>query len=156
MARLDACADADAGVLLGRRIGQVFLLVGILTMVGGGAWLARTAAFVARAEQAPGQIIAIERGSGSKGKTMYRPVFRFRDASGQQHELRSALSSNRLGLSVGEAVTVAYDRTDPAQARIASFGMLWELPLVVFGFGALFTGFSALLLYVWGRTAHAD
>ena len=142
----------DSDSALGQRIGLVFLLVGILVTAGGGIWLARTAAFVAKADQAPGQIIAIERGSGSNGRTLYRPVFRYKDASGAVHERRSAMSASGLMLKVGDAVTIAYEHADPAQARIVSFEMLWMGPLFVFGFGTLFTGFAALCLRLWTRT----
>lgn len=150
MTRLDS--DAASASVLGRRIALVFLLTGLLVTAGGGIWLARIAAFVTQAEQVPGRVIAIERGSHSSGKTLYRPVFRFHDASGTVHERRSAMSASGLTLRVGDTVTIAYQRADPAQARIVSFEMLWSMPLFVFGFGLLFTGFAALCLRVWART----
>lgn len=52
-------------------------------------------------------------------------------------------------------MTIACDRADPAQARIVSFEMLWMGPLFMFGFGVLFTGFAALFLVVWQRTARS-
>ncbi len=61
------------------------------------------------------------------------------------------MSTGDLALTVGEQVTIAYDRADPAQARIDSFEMLWMGPLLVSGFGGLFTGFAALLLFMWNR-----
>lgn len=146
-------APLDSGSALGRRIGLVFLLIGVLVTVGGGIWLARTAVFVARADQVPGRIIAIEQGSGSKGRTLYRPVFRYADASGAVHERRAAMSASGLTLKVGDAVTIAHEHADPAQARIVSFEMLWMGPLFVFGFGTLFTGFAALCLRLWARAA---
>lgn len=137
------------GKVYGRRFLLFFLALGLMVSAGGAIWLARTAAFVAQAVHAPGKIVAVESGKGSRGGTLYYPVFRFRDQAGQEHTRRAALGTGNYAFTVGEPVGIIYSPAAPEDAQIKRFDTLWLLPLAITAFGLLFSSFAALCLFLW-------
>ncbi len=144
-------ARFDTKESLGRLMGSVFIGVGSLIALAGLIWLIRTIVFVSGAAEAPGQITAMERSSGSKGRSMYHPVFAFKDAAGIVHTQRSSIGSSSFSFEVGENVTILYDSTAPKHSKIKSFESLWLGPLFMSGFGLLFGGFASFWLFMWIR-----
>lgn len=146
-------ARFDTKESLGRLVGTVFIAVGSLFAIAGSIWLIRTAAFVSRAAKAPGQVIAMERSEGSKGGSVYHPVFTFTDSAGIVHTQRSSFGSSDYSFEAGEHVTILYDSTAPKHSQIESFQSVWLGPLFITGFGLLFGGFACFWLFLWTRAA---
>jgi hypothetical protein len=138
---------------LGRLVGTVFIVVGSFVAVAGLIWLFRTMAFVSRATKAPGQVIAMERSEGSKGGSVFHPVFTFTDSAGIIHTQRSSFGSSDYSFEAGERVTVLYDSTTPKHSKIESFQTVWFGPVFITGFGLLFGGFACFWLFMWTRAA---
>jgi hypothetical protein len=139
----------------GRLVGVAFILIGNLILIAGLVWLVRTAAFVGRATQVPGQVITVERSAGSKGGSVYHPVFTFADSAGIVHTQRSSFGSSDLSFGTGERVNVLYDPTAPGLSKIESFETVWLGPVFVTGFGFLFGGFACVWLFLWTRAGRA-
>lgn len=73
-------------------------------------------------EIAEGSVVELEPHPGSKGGTVYILIAGFRDSSGNQHTCRSGFSSSNPGYSVGDKIRIFFDRNDPSNCGIMSFG----------------------------------
>lgn len=117
-------------------------------LVAGGAMLAlcawltvRMVWFLSIAVPADGKVVAVEsagRVGHARGRS-YRPVFEFRDATGETNRVRERFSSRPPLFSRGEKVRVLYDPDKPQRAHIRHFMTLWFAPLITFVLGAGFT-----------------
>lgn len=117
------------------------LLGGLGLLLAAAAILYEARAFVARAERVEGEVVALAKSRNNK-----RPVVRFRDATGAQHEFRSHVSSSTPSYEVGERVTVAHATGRPDQARIADFESLYLLPALLGGLGTVLAGVGGVQL----------
>jgi hypothetical protein len=125
------------------------LLGGIALLLAAAALLAEARGFVAGATRVDGEVVAL-----AKSRNNTRPVVRFRDAAGAQHEFRSHVSSATPSYDVGERVTVVHAPGRPDQARIADFESLYLLPALLGGLGAVLSAVGAAqLLRRRGRAA---
>lgn len=128
-----------------RRLAVVFFALGVLQTVVAGWWVIRARAFVARAETAPGAVVALER-STSRDSSAYHPVVRFKSPSGQERTFRSPAGSNPPSHAVGDAVDVLYDPADLADARIDSRFSLWGGPIIGGSMALVFGGVGGGIL----------
>jgi hypothetical protein len=125
--------------------------VGLLFLLGGGAWMWKTWTFTGRAWSAKGKIERLEvRLDTSRSRSRdpdsptYAPVFSFRDTQGRRHEVTSAVGHGRSPYEPGQEVPVLYDRDNPEDARIDSFVQLWLFPMAIGFMGTVFVGMAAL------------
>src|SRR5437868_4789215 len=120
----------------------IFLVVG-LGLAGTAVYAIRsTQSFVAKAEAVRGDVIDLEyrRDTSSLSSSgVYYPVVNFRTTTGEQHTFHSNTGSSPPSYSIGEAVTVLYDPTNPFDARISGFLSLWLFPLIFSVIGSLFS-----------------
>jgi hypothetical protein len=116
----------------------VFLAVGIALSGVAIYFIRDTQSFVDRAVMVRGEVIDLELTRGSPGSGAYRPVIKYTTSSGEQRTFRSLSGSSPPSYRVGEAVDVLYDRTNPPDARIASFWSLWLIQIIAGGVGAVF------------------
>ena len=107
-------------------VGLVFLTVGLYT-------LHSEIEFRKGAVRAPGTIVDLLPERGSKGGTLYKPVFEFADASDREHRVTARIGSSPPSYERGEAVTVLYRPGNPEAAQLDSFIDSWFLPLVFGG-----------------------
>jgi hypothetical protein len=110
----------------------IFLGVSFFALSAYFAWSTR--AFLGRAVQAPGEVVALEQRYND-----YFPVVTYLDHAGTPRELRTKQGTTKPLYFKGEKITVVYDPADPefpAHARIKDFHELWAGPvdLVVLGF----------------------
>jgi len=120
----------------------IFLALGI-TFSGLTIYFVRdTQSFVERGVAVRGEVVdlAWERSiSGSSGSGVYHPIVKYTTTAGEQRTFRSMNGSSPPRYRVGEAVDVLYDRTNAADARIASFWSLWLIHIVFGVLGAVFS-----------------
>jgi hypothetical protein len=64
----------------------------------------------------------------------WAPVFRFRDAAGKEHTVRSSFYRSPPAHRVGDAVPVVYSASAPEEARIHQFAYFWLMPTLSGGF----------------------
>jgi hypothetical protein len=117
------------------------LLGGTALLLSAVALLFEARGFVAGATRAEGEVVAL-----AKSRNNTRPVVRFRDAVGAEHEFRSHVSSSSPAYDVGERVTVVHAPGRPDQARIADFESLYLLPALLGGLGSVLSAVGALRL----------
>jgi len=91
---------------------------------------------------APGTVIDLQPGQGSKGGTLYKPVFRFTDRDDKEHTVTGGVASSPPSYRRGEAVTVLYRPENPEGAQIDSFMESWFLPLIFGSLGSVFTAIA--------------
>jgi len=126
------------------RIAAVFMIVAGITLAGAGTWFgAENMHFLAATERAKGVVIALHKGRGARGSTLYFPIVRYHPAGAADDVVfRSKPGLWPSPFAAGDRVSVAYDVADPASARVVSFWTLWLLPgaTVVLGLGSVLAG----------------
>lgn len=143
--------------------GTIPLLVGgIFTLVGAGFLLvaiiiaANSMSFLAGAERTDGIVVDLtERTSTNRDsdghrrrRTTWYPTVEFTTTDGETVSFDESTGSNPPASDVGDEVPVAYDPDHPSDARVATFGSLYLLPLIFGGVGVVFTPIGAVLLIV--------
>jgi len=91
--------------------------------------------FVATASHSPGKVTKLVEENGNH-HIVYFPVFEFRDAYGQRHEIDSHSGSYPPEYEVGDKISVLYQTDKPDNATIDSFWNIWIWPVVLGVFGA--------------------
>ncbi|MGQ0835150.1 MAG: DUF3592 domain-containing protein [Gammaproteobacteria bacterium] len=129
----------------------IFLLSGAGLLTGALVLLVRTRAFLARAAETVGQVVALDEEPLMEAGDphTYRPIVSFQVA-GTPIRFESMAHSNPPEYEIGASVRVLYDRDRPSEARIRSFVSLWLLPMILGSLGFIFTvvGSGLLLGYI--------
>lgn len=125
----------------------IFLLSGAGLLIAALVVLARTRAFLARAAETVGQVVALDEELPLEAGDphTYRPIVSFQVA-GTPIRFESMAHSNPPEYEIGASVRVLYDRDRPSEARIRSFVSLWLLPMILGGLGLIFTAVGSGLL----------
>jgi hypothetical protein len=69
-----------------------------------------------------GKVVALDPHQDSEGSTLYTIIAEFRDTAGNQHTYRSGFSSSNPGYNIGDKIRIFYDRKNPLECGIMSFG----------------------------------
>lgn len=99
-------------------------------------------------EVSEGKVVALEPHRGSKGGTVYTIVAEFRDSAGNPHAYRSKFNSSNPGYGVGEKIRIFFDRGNPSDCGIMSFGYRFGV-----GWCLIVAGLALLLIQLgwsWG------
>lgn len=130
----------------GKLLQSAVLLLGGVALAITGPWFAvRNAQFLEHSERAKGVVVALST-QRVRGTDLYRPIVHFSpggEDAAVQFTAQPALWPSPF--DVGDPVIVAYRETDPEDAKIVSFWMLWFLPLAtcMFGCGCILAGWPA-------------
>ena len=81
----------------------------------------------------------------SKGVDTYAPAFIFHTEEGRQYKVISQVAKTPPEFTVGDHVSVVYEKSHPEAARIASFVQVWFFPMISGGFGVSLSGLGLLL-----------
>lgn len=93
----------------------------VLIAVGGGiAWWQYM--LIQGREISEGRVTALEGHPGSKGGTTYNIIAEFRDSAGTKYSYRSGFSSSSPGYKVGDKIRIYFDRKNPSDCGVMSFG----------------------------------
>ena len=90
-------------------------------------------------EVAIGSVTALEPHRGSKGGTTYSVIAQFCDRSGREHTYHSSWSASSTGFNVGDPIRICFDRDNPDDCGVLSFGYR-------FGVGWILTVVGAAML----------
>ncbi len=129
--------------------GFLFIFVGVFGFIG--VSFVIIASFTLRSEinfrrgavSAPGVVVDLEPTTGSKGGTLYKPVFTFVDNNDRPHRVVGGVASSPPSFHRGEGVTVLFRPENPEEAHIDSFMEAWLMPLIFGSIGTIFTGIAA-------------
>jgi Protein of unknown function (DUF3592) len=127
--------------------GWICVIVGIIVLTISFFIYLHTRSFVQSASRAQGTVIRLDENRG--GPESY-PVFTFRDAKGQAHEIESNTGENPPAYKIGDAVTLLYQSNRPANAEIDSFFNVWGWNIVLGGVGIFHfvLGFGILVVAI--------
>ncbi|NTW69756.1 MAG: DUF3592 domain-containing protein [Chlorobiaceae bacterium] len=124
-------------------IKYLFTVLGIAMLLGTLYINESTRSFMSQAIKTEGTVVRLaESWSGgstvSHNSSIYRPVVRFRDRNGLQHEFISSSGSNPPSYLEGEKVELLYLPDKPENAQINEFVSLWAGSIILGGLGTLF------------------
>jgi hypothetical protein len=122
------------------------LIVGPCFLVIALGFAIHTIVFLRSSIEATGIIVSMDpkydKGNDSKS---YAPIFTFPTEDGQTFTVTSDFASDPPEFTVGQRVTVLYEKNHPIGARIASFWQLWGMSAMFNIFGVTATGTWYLL-----------
>jgi len=118
---------------------RILRLVGLVVLLIGVVWLGSTALFVSHSVATTGKITAEEErenttSDGNK-ETLSYASFSYQDESGKTYTATAGTGEKTASYAVGDPVPVRFSKSNPADARIATFAHLWLLPMSAFLFG---------------------
>ena len=120
-------------------------VIGLTALFLGHHFHVKTETFLAKAEPAFGRVVQLKETdpSDSSDSSTYAAVVEFPDRDGRTHTFVDSLSSSPPLHSVGEQVTVLFDRTNPSSAQIDRGRANYWVTFVLYGLGSVF------LLLAW-------
>jgi hypothetical protein len=140
-------------------VGRIFVVVGVLLLVGGFFSYKHARRFIANSTVADGEVIDLvlrrKSNSDSPGtnRGTYHPVIRFETESREAIEFVSNTGSSPPSHRKGDIVTVRYDPKDPYTARVDSFVSLWLPALIPSSLGLLFLTAGGIMIGITIRSA---
>ena len=118
------------------KIGLVFIMIGIGFMLREHAIILKSAIVEGRVIELISVRTSLDRGSGGR-----IPKVKFKTPDGREIVFNPKGGSSGPGVKTGDPVLVAYDREDPARARLLRFGYR-------FGFWYCIAGLGLLIIYL--------
>jgi hypothetical protein len=112
-----------------------FLAFGITCGAAGCGFVLRSLRLRRRRASGDGVIL----GYREDYEASFFPTVQFRLPNGEESIFESRCSGSPKRLPVGSRVRVLYSPEDPLQAEVLSFSNSWLLPIVLLGFGLIFT-----------------
>ncbi|MCC6260105.1 MAG: DUF3592 domain-containing protein [Anaerolineales bacterium] len=100
--------------------------------------------FVRSASKTQGTVVRLEARPGSKGGTVYLPIFEFKTIDGQIITVPHDVASRPPNYRVGESVEILYNPANPQNAKLAGSSNFYMLPALLAAFGA----FAAVWFFV--------
>ncbi len=140
-------------------MGTIFVVVGILLLVGGFLSYRNTRRFMAHSTVARGEVMNLvlqatsDSDVPSSDAGTYHPVIRFETENREAIEFMSNTGSNPPSHRKGDTVTVRYDPNDPYRARVDSFVSLWLLALIPGSLGLVFIAAGGIMVGITTRYA---
>jgi hypothetical protein len=121
----------------------LFTTIGIAMLLGTYYISESTISFISEAVKTEGTVVRLDAswaGSSnfSQHSRIYRPVVRFTDQNGSQHEFISSSGSNPPSYPEGEKVELLYLPAEPESAQINDFFSLWAGSIILGGLGGVF------------------
>jgi hypothetical protein len=121
----------------------IFVVIGILAIMGGAYFTYSQISFLNKCEKARGTVvdifweIAIE--NGKEVEYSY-PIFEFVDAKGSGATIlaRGRVGSNPPDNQIGDVVDILYDLEDPKNVYRDDFWDIWMGPIIAFSLGSAF------------------
>jgi Protein of unknown function (DUF3592) len=134
-------------------IGLLFVLIGLLVLIGGAVTAVKQSRQFAARTAATGKVVGLVKRvfkPGSAGS--YCPVVEFMAANGEAVRFESDFGTMPASHRVGQSIAVRYDPADPTQAEIDSPASRWLAPgcMIVMGLGFLGLGLALILMGIIG------
>jgi len=125
----------------------IFLVLGLLFIVGALIHAHFTQTFLRESVTVPGTVVGMKPVHRARRRRItFAPVFRFAVAGGHPVTVVSNISSSPPAFKPDEVVTVHYRKDHPEGAKIDSFEQLWLVDVVLASVGVLFGGIGIAIL----------
>lgn len=145
-----AMSDVDTS-FVPKVVMSVFLGVSVLLLSIAAYAGVRTKEAIAREVTTTGKVVEVVTRKDKEGDAFSYPTVTFWLPDDQQHTVEMGGGSTQSPYEVGEQVTVAYNPSNPDDARIKSVSStigLWLLPILLGFIGSLFGGGTLLALWL--------
>lgn len=117
-------------------VDNIIVILAAIVPLGVSAFLyINTWKFVNTATKTKGTVIRLDAREGSKGGTVYQPIYEFRTLDGQVITVAHDNASRPARYKVGQSVDVLYNTENPQNAKINNSTNLYMVPLVLAGVG---------------------
>lgn len=120
-----------------KSVKYIFLLVGIIMLLGSFNIYSKTQDFLDVAITTKGHIVRLIK-VNSDDPVSYKHVFEFSTKNGETINITSSTSSNPPSYSVGEVVEVLYAEASPNEAKINSYFSIWAVTTILGVLGFIF------------------
>jgi hypothetical protein len=130
-----------------QRLCRIGLFAGTCGVIAGLATAVDTIWFLGHSVATQGTVVSIRAAQNNREHSvLYTPVFAFIAKDGQTYTVASDIGSNAPSFAAAQQVSVRYNPSEPAAAKIATAGQLWQFPLVFGSAGVIFSVMGWLLL----------
>jgi hypothetical protein len=140
-------------------IGTLFVVVGVLLLVGGFFSYKHTRRFIAHSTVTRGEVIDLvlratsDSDSPRSDAGVYYPLIRFETESHEAIEFMGSTGSNPPSHRKGDTIAVRYDSDDPYRARVDSFFSLWLFAVIPGALGLVFVTAGGIMTGIAVRHA---
>lgn len=112
-------------------IENIIVILAAIVPLGVSAYLfMNTRKFVNAATKTKGTVIRLDPREGSKGGTIYLPIFEFRTLDGQVITVAHDSAQKPAQYKVGQSIDVLYNPENPQDAKISGSTNLYMLPVI--------------------------
>lgn len=111
--------------------GANLMFAGIVGCVIGLAWIAQRAHFELDALSATSEVLEVQEGETSDGKTVFRLKLRWTDEDGTTHVTIPRVRASYYNVPVGTELDIKYDPNDPDDVRVETEEGPWFFPRLI-------------------------
>ena len=117
---------------------NIIVILAAIICLGISAYLfINTRKFVSTATKTKGTVIRLDARQGSKGGTVYLPIFEFRTLDGQVFTVAHDSAQKPPQYTVGQSIDVLYIPENPQDAKISGSTNLYMLPIILAAVGVV-------------------
>jgi Protein of unknown function (DUF3592) len=128
---------------------KISLLVGLILLGASIYFLKNRLAFVQKAEKTNATLVEYALGRKKKGRQTYIPIFKFKTLTNEEITYSDKSSSTRKPWAIGEEIKIAYDPTDPSNAKLLTYLDLFPVSIFLAAFAFPFIVIGAG--YFWSQ-----
>lgn len=134
-------------------VGIIFFFVGVVILTGDFFVTNGVVSFLKSSIISEGKVTDIVKSRSDKGQYMYSPEVSFTDPDGKVFSFTSNLSTNSPNYTVGETVSILYNKSNHQDAKINTFFQLWFGTMILSILGIVFfvIGLSILIYKIINR-----
>ena len=110
---------------------SIVILTAIMSLGLSAYLFINTRKFVSAATKTKGTVIRLDPRQGSKGGTVYLPIFEFRTVDGQVMTVAHDSAQKPPQYKVGQSIDVLYNPENPQDAKISGSTNLYLLPVIL-------------------------
>lgn len=116
----------------------IFLTVGLILFSIAMYLFQRSLSFMKTGFRTEATIISFKKSRGSKGGTLYTPIYQFTTETGQAIEYSDNVASSNPDGNVNDQVPLVYDRDNPNKAMILSYWGAFRATVILLAIGMPF------------------
>ncbi|MFD2933854.1 DUF3592 domain-containing protein [Spirosoma flavum] len=121
----------------------ITFLIGVLLLLGSLYSFSTSISFIKTGTRTMATVEELHRESGKKGKSTYRPIFRFTTLTGKEIHYPYKVASSPPDWAVGEKATIVYKVDDPENPMLLTY-------FGAFGWAIIALAIAIVLLIIGG------
>ncbi|MVM30001.1 DUF3592 domain-containing protein [Spirosoma sp. HMF4905] len=121
----------------------ITFLLGVLLLLGSLYFFSTSIKFIKTGSRSIATVEELQKESGRKGKSTYRPIFRFTTITGKEIHYPYKVASSPPDWAIGEKATIIYQVNDPENPMVLTY-------FGAFGWAVILLAIAAVLLIIGG------